>query len=138
VPDHRRGVAFEQPRPDVQRVFGREILRTYFENLLYLLRRKREGLTEQTLRRVHLTRDDVASTPERLSFDGPLFTAQPGSRVAGVASDLVPVLNTLLPRPSHLGPLPQSAFSVRSNLPFADQLSPHRSLGSDECVELLR
>ncbi|CAN7778033.1 AraC family transcriptional regulator [Variovorax sp. LjRoot175] len=47
----------------------REILRTYFENLLYLLRRQGVGLAEEALCRVRLTRDDVATASERLSFD---------------------------------------------------------------------
>ena len=47
----------------------REILRTYFENLLYLLLRQAAGLAEEALRRVRLTRDDVATASERLSSD---------------------------------------------------------------------
>lgn len=47
----------------------RDILRTYFDDLLYLLRRERKGLAEAALRQVRLQRRDVTEATPRLCFD---------------------------------------------------------------------
>lgn len=47
----------------------RQVLRTYFEDLLYLLRRRDGGLAQQALRHAGLAREDVANASERLCFE---------------------------------------------------------------------